>query len=52
MKFGGEKEKLKEQTRVEIGSAASMGVDGESKEECGVGGSVFQQWQWAEEMRQ
>ena len=37
LKIGGEKEKLKEQTRVEKGSAVPMGVDDEAKEECGVG---------------
>ena len=40
MKVGGEKVKLKEQTRVEKRSATSMGVDDESKKEYGVGGSV------------
>ena len=37
LKIGGEKEKLKEQTRVEKGSAVPMGVDSEAKEECGIG---------------
>ena len=40
LKVGGEKVKLKEQPRVEIGSVASMGVNGESKEEYGMGGPV------------
>ena len=37
LKIGGEKEKLKEQTGAEKGNAASMVVDGEAKEESGVG---------------
>ena len=37
LKIGGEKEKLKEQTEAKKGSAASMVVDGEAKEESGVG---------------
>ena len=37
LKIGGEKEKMKEQTGAKKGSTASMVVDGEAKEESGVG---------------